>query len=149
MKKPKLTIELVPRTSWFKNLRSMVEKKKWDFLRRRTYRQADYKCEICGGKGPKHPVECHERWDYNDKKLIQKLIGLIALCPSCHQVKHIGFASIQGKYNQALNHLKKVNGWTTKQAQKYVNDAFRIWEDRSEHKWIVDISWLEEDEQNE
>lgn len=64
----KLSVELVPSTSWFKNLRSMLAPEEWDRLRRKTYREADYRCEICDGQGPDHPVECHEIWHYDDKQ---------------------------------------------------------------------------------
>ena len=45
--KMKLTIELVPSTAWFTNVRSEVSKAKWDKIRRKSYKHADYKCEIC------------------------------------------------------------------------------------------------------
>ena len=61
-KKIKLTIELVPKTAWYKNVRSEVSKDRWDELRKECYRNANYKCEVCGGTGPKWPVECHEIW---------------------------------------------------------------------------------------
>jgi len=52
-----LTIELVPKTCWYTNLRSELPKSKWDKLRKKSYQEADYKCQICGGKGNRHPVE--------------------------------------------------------------------------------------------
>ena len=58
----KLTIELVPQTAWYSNVRSNVTKSEWDVLRKACYKAAGYKCEVCSGKGPKHPVECHEMW---------------------------------------------------------------------------------------
>ena len=66
----KLTIELVPQSSWGNNLRSEanLSKGQWDKLRKESYRKANYKCEICGEKGPKWPVECHEIWHYDDEK---------------------------------------------------------------------------------
>lgn len=140
----KLTIELVPKSCWYSNVRSEVSPAKWDRLKYNTSKKAGGKCEICGGRGPKWPVECHEVWHYDDKKLIQKLERLIALCPSCHQVKHIGFAQIQGRGDEALKHLCKVNGLTTKQGVKYVNEAFEVWQKRSQKKWTLDISYLEE-----
>jgi hypothetical protein len=63
----KLSIELVPQTCWFSNVRDHVDQKTWDILRKDTYKKANYKCEICGGVGSKHPVECHEIWDYYEK----------------------------------------------------------------------------------
>ncbi len=142
--KEKLTIELVPQTAWFSNVRSMVSKEDWDILRRETYKKAHYKCEICGGVGDRHPVECHEIWQYDDSNHIQKLAGLIALCPSCHEVKHIGLASVHGRQYIAKEHLAKVNGWSEEQVDQYVDEQFEKWQQRSRYQWEIDLKWLEE-----
>lgn len=139
---PKLTIELVPSTCWFSNVRSEVSAADWDRIRKRVYAEANYLCEVCGGKGPKHPVEAHEVWDYNDKTKVQKLLRMVALCPSCHEVKHIGFAQQRGFLDRALQHLGKVNGWTLSEALTYTNKAFSTWNKRSQHNWTLDISYL-------
>jgi hypothetical protein len=140
----KLTIELVPQTCWFSNVRDHVDKPRWDILRRHTYKQANYQCEICGGVGPKHPVECHEIWDYDDERCIQKLIGLIALCPSCHQVKHIGLAGVRGKEDEAKKHLAKVNKWSNLEVENYLTTVWNQWRKRSKNNWKLDLSWLED-----
>lgn len=140
----KLSIELVPSTCWFSNVRSELSSEQWDFLRKQIYAETKYVCEVCGGKGDKHPVECHEIWKYDDKKLIQKLVGMIALCPTCHMVKHIGLASINGRGEQAVKHFMKVNKKTKKQADQYIKKAFTTWQKRSEHQWVLDISILED-----
>lgn len=62
----RLTVELVPRTSWYSNVRSNVLPGVWDRLRRPVFGRARSRCEICGGRGPAHPVECHEVWEYDD-----------------------------------------------------------------------------------
>lgn len=139
---PLLTIELVPSTCWYSNVRSEVSKEEWEVLKKRTYRQANYCCEVCGGKGDKHPVECHEIWHYDDKQLVQTLIGLIALCPACHECKHIGYARTQGRGKIAAAHLARVNGWTEPQADIYINQCFEIWQKRSQVQWQLDISYL-------
>lgn len=138
----RLTIELVPSTSWFDNVRSAVTKSDWDIIRKQVYKEANSICQICGGIGSKHPVECHEIWEYNDTTMIQKLNGMIALCPKCHMVKHIGFAQIQGKLNVAISHLSKVNKISKKEAEKYVADSFLLWSKRSLHSWSVDLTYL-------
>jgi len=138
----KLTIELVPKTSWFSNVRSEVTKEEWDFLRKEAYKLADYKCEICGGKGPKWPVECHEVWSYDGEVLIQKLERLIALCPSCHEVKHIGLAQLKGNFKRAIHHLMKINSWDYYKAVEYFDEAMMAWQGRSLFKWDLDIKWL-------
>jgi 5-methylcytosine-specific restriction endonuclease McrA len=137
-----LEIELVPRTAWCKNIRSEVSKSEWDRLRKAAYKKANYKCEVCGEKGPKHPVECHEIFHYDDEKQIQTLTGLVALCPNCHACKHIGLAQIRGNYDKARKHLAKVNKWSIEQAEKYIQEQFVLWSARSEYQWELDISWL-------
>lgn len=142
-KLPKLTVELVPSTAWGANLRSVLHPKHWDILRKAAYRKARYRCEICGGKGPKHPVECHEIWNYDDEKKIQSLLGLISLCPPCHRVKHLGHAHLIGKGDEAKEHLQKINGWSQSEASLYIGDVFQLWEERSRSEWQLDLSWLE------
>lgn len=140
----RLTIELVPQTSWFNNVRAVVTKKRWDYLKSQVASKAYDTCEICGGQGPKHPVECHEVWSYDNKTHVQKLERMIALCPDCHMVKHFGFAQIQGKGGAALRHLMKVNKLTYKKAEAYVTQAFQVWAERSTKTWTLDISSLSE-----
>ena len=141
---PRLTIELVPKTTWFSNVRSMVSRQDWDFLRRNSYKKANYLCEVCGGVGNHHPVECHEIWQYDDNKHIQKLLGLISLCPLCHEVKHIGLANIRGRIDTVKRHLAKVNAWTEQETNDYVAEQFDVWMDRSLYEWKVDLTWLDE-----
>jgi len=137
----KLTIELVPQSTWKQNLRSLVSKSDWDKLRRHCYKEAEYRCEVCGGVGSKHPTECHEIWSFDDEKKIQTLTGLVALCPSCHLVKHIGFAGVSGKREIAFQQLCDVNGWTENEADDYIVECFNIWNTRSQDHWLLDIKW--------
>lgn len=139
---PKLVIELVPSTAWGDNLRSILTPKMWDTLRKRTYRKAKYKCEVCYGKGPKWPVECHEIWHYDDATHIQTLNGLIALCPDCHSVKHMGFAHLQGRGDVARAHLAKTNEWSQSTASQYIGLVFKQWEARSQYTWDLNLDWL-------
>jgi hypothetical protein len=137
----RLTIELVPKTCWFSNLRNRVTPPIWDKLRRETAQQAHHHCEICGGQGPRWPVECHEIWYYDDDRYIQRLVGLTALCPACHEVKHIGLAGVRGRAVIAKQHLAKVNGWSDDTAELYIEYAFLIWQQRSNYNWQLDLSW--------
>jgi len=141
-----LTIELVPKNNWYINVRSEVSKEEWDILRRESYREANYVCEVCGGKGEKHPVECHEVWDYQEKNHIQKLIRLISLCPLCHKVKHIGRTQVMGEYDIALKHLRKVNKMTKKEAENYIKEAFNLWGKRNNYDWKLDLTFLSQKE---
>jgi hypothetical protein len=139
-----LEIELVPSPLWYTNVRTLVSRSQWDVIRKRTYSRAYDLCQICGGVGPRHPVECHEIWSYNDTQNVQTLTGMIALCPACHQVKHFGFAQVRGKEDSALKHLMKINGFTKNQAEKYINKALLQWIGRSKKSWTVNLSHLSE-----
>lgn len=138
----KLCIELVPKTCWFSNVRNHIKKGEWDTVRKIVFQKAQNKCEICGGRGKKWPVECHERFMYDDTRHSQTLIGLIALCPECHQTKHFGLARVRGIDKQAMWHLCAVNGWEIDQGVDHVNRQFEIWVERSQHEWSVDLGFM-------
>ena len=143
----KLTIELVPQSSWYSNVRSNVSRAEWDVIRKASYAKADYRCEVCREKGTsqgfKHPVECHEVWDYDDRACTRTLKGLISLCPLCHKTKHVGLAQINNEEHLVIKQLIKVNGMTKQEANQYISDSFKIWKERSAKNWKLDISLLD------
>lgn len=147
MGKIKLTIELVPSTSFYTNVRSILPKSEWDRLRKISYKEANYKCEICKDdglkQGYKHPVECHEIWEYRQDGT-QYLKGLISLCPRCHQVKHIGRSMKVGLGKKVIAHLRKVNGFTKQEAEAYIGFSFQEHALRSKQKWNINLSILTE-----
>ena len=52
--KPYLEINLVPKTSYHKNLHSLfLLPEMWDVLKKEIYRRAGYRCEICGDQSVK------------------------------------------------------------------------------------------------
>ena len=46
--KPKLEFDFIPEESWKFNLRHILSPAAWDVVRRDAYKQANYKCRICG-----------------------------------------------------------------------------------------------------
>jgi NapC/NirT cytochrome c family, N-terminal region len=124
------------------NVRTVLTAKQWNALRGMVADQAWNVCEICGGEGPNHPVECHEIWEYNDVSHIQRLVGMIALCPDCHMVKHFGFARVRGKEELAFKHFMKVNSLKKKDAEREITNAFDTWRKRSLIDWKLDLSGL-------
>ena len=139
----RLAVELVPKTCWFSNVRDHVDEKTWDRLRRQTYAKAGHRCQICGGRGPRWPVECHEVWHYDDQTQVQKLMSLIALCPACHEAKHMGLAEVNGRGEAARAHLAKVNRWTAQDTDLYLEGVWETWYARSRCDWTLDLTWLE------
>lgn len=140
----KLTVDVLPESSWYRNCRSLAPEK-WDVARKISYQLAGYACEICGGRGKGHPVECHEVWTFDFPEETQRLTDLIALCPLCHKVKHLGLAIHQGKGRAAKNHLMKINDWdraqTSEYLQKVVEEAFM--RDMAVLYWQIDIAYLD------
>ena len=138
---PKLTVELVPETCWGSNLRGQLPQKQWDWLRRRVYREAGWRCETCGQK-PDAPLHCHEVWSYVDERGVQKLAALTCLCPRCHEATHPGHANVKGHGAEALEWLMRVNSWPEPVARDYQAAAFAQWEERSQREWSCDLSLL-------
>jgi cyclopropane fatty-acyl-phospholipid synthase-like methyltransferase len=146
LNKLKLTIEMVPATSWYNNLRSLMPKEAWDKLRHKVYKDFGYRCGICKSKGRLH---CHEIWKFDDKNGIQELKGFIALCTSCHWIKHIGLAGIKADggeldYDKLVEHFMKVNKCDKSAFTKHREEAVKTFEERSNRSWKLKIGKLED-----
>ena len=83
-KKYKLNFELVPDGCWYSNLRTILSKKQWDFLRQDAKERAGGKCMICGRKTDR--LEAHERWSYDEANAVQKLEDIVSICHDCHRL---------------------------------------------------------------
>ncbi|GAA0762835.1 hypothetical protein [Psychroflexus lacisalsi] len=141
--KIQLSIELVPKSSWFNNVRSNVKKSEWNRIRYVTYGLAEYKCEICDDRGNRHPVECHEVWDFNNSTKIQTLKGFISLCPLCHEVKHLGLARIRGNHDRAFSRFLELNNLSKHEGVKQFKFYKEEWKERSKVDWEIDLNILE------
>lgn len=137
-----LFVDLVPRSTWFSNLRSELTKTEWEQVKNKTFKAANYLCEVCGGHGTQHPVECHERWHFDSQTKAQTLVRTIALCPACHETTHYGLACIKGRDREAKQHLMQVNGWNDAKANQHIQQAMDEYERRSETNWKLDARCL-------
>ncbi len=143
MDKKILKIELVPDGCWYSNLRAVLSAKEWNYIKAKAKERAGGKCAICGKKT--NYLDAHEQWSYDEKKGVQKLIGIIAVCKDCHSVIHIGRTSLVGNIEKAENHYLKVNGATYAEyraALKKANEEHRRRNEVSE--WSLDISYLKD-----
>lgn len=138
----KLTIELVPKSAWYRNVRSNVSVLEWDRIKKYVNKAAGYRCEICGGRGRIWPTEVHEIFEYDDFLGIQKLVKIVALCPPCHRVKHIGLTQIKGYFEHAVHHFCKVNEVERDEALTYIDDQFVVWRRRNRQQWKLNIKYL-------
>jgi hypothetical protein len=142
----RLTIELVPKTVWYKSLAKLLPRNVWDSIRDDTIERSGRKCQICGET--EGAMNLHEIWEYDDVNHIQKLVGFVLLCSMCHHIKHIGLAGIlvrEGKldYNELVKHFCEVNSCSEKDFKKHIEEAFEIWRERSKHQWKQDFSEYE------
>ncbi len=136
----KLQFGLVPDSCWYSNLRSILPPGAWDKIRKTAYARAGGKCMICGA--PSARLEAHEVWEYDDENGVQKLAGIIAVCPACHEVIHIGLTSLKGREKQACEHFIKVNGCSYAEYRAALGEANRKHRERSAREWKLDISGL-------
>lgn len=143
-----LPIELVPTTAWWSNVRSNVTSSQWKKIKAIVFEASGHKCEICGGVGKNHPVECHEVWEYDEKEKFQKLLKFQALCPLCHQVKHIGLTGsfIFGIHalDRAMERFQIINELSSSDAVLFHDFFWQQWRERSKYEWKIDISLLEQ-----
>ena len=137
----KLDFELVPDGCWYSNLRSILSKKQWDFLRADAKERSGGKCMICG-KQTKY-LDAHERWSYDEKSCVQKPEDIIAVCKDCHSVIHIGYTQLKGNEERAEKHFMKVNGCSYAEYRKALGLANEVHKRRNEiSEWKLDLTYL-------
>jgi len=138
---PYIVINLVPQTSWGRNMRALMTKDDWRaFARNQIYALTGSVCFVCGGRGPQWPVEADEVWRYDDAKGVQSLHRVVPLCPPCHEVRTCGLAVAKGRKKEVADHLAWVERISARAATKRIDDALRTWERRSHRNWSVDLS---------
>ena len=138
----RLTVELVPKPCWKRNLRSSVRPALWELIRSRTLPQTGSRCAVCGTPGDASRIECHEVWAYDDRTLVQSLADIVALCSPCHEVKHIGRAGLTGRGHIAKARLQELNQWTAARTEEYLALVWKIWRYRSRNLWHQNFLWL-------
>ena len=138
---PYLRINLVPQTSWGRNIRALITPEQWAQIRRdHVYPSTGYLCLVCGGRGSQWPVEADEVWKYDDKAGVQTLAVIVPLCPDCHLVRSAGNAVATGRTEEAIHHLSWVERITSEQADERIRSALNVWRRRSRREWQIDVS---------
>lgn len=145
-----LYTELVPKTCWLSNVRDHLTTKEWSEVKDWCYKRSQYRCEICGETGigqrsRKWNVEAHEVWHYDESDLSQTLIGLVSLCPACHECKHYGRALAIGIDAKVRYRLKIINKWTWAQVYEHCEESVATYVKRSMHNWTLNLDYLKEE----
>jgi hypothetical protein len=137
----KLDFELVPDGCWYSNLRSILSKKQWDFLRQDAKERSNGCCTICGKKTDK--LDAHEKWSYDIDLGVQKLEDIIAVCKDCHSVIHIGYTQLKGNEERAEKHFMKVNECNYAEYRNALGKANELHKKRNQvSEWKLDLTYL-------
>lgn len=94
-------------------------------------------CVICGVKRDKGMVG-DEAWDYGDG--VATLTHVQIVCPDCNAVTHIGSTSTRGYGQVARDHMARVNGISTEEANVLIAHALREWRQLSRRTWSVSVA---------
>ena len=144
-----IDIELIPVSQWRQNARCLLHRRQWDKIRHYVYRRAEFKCEACGATNTE--LHAHEQWKFGFMfhwvwgfvpwfLWKQKLVGFRCLCEMCHLATHLGFAENEGRQTEAMEHLKRVNGWNQFLANHHKSIAFKKVRRLGQRKnWFLDI----------
>jgi len=153
-----LYVDLIPSTSWYSSARKFTDERDWEKLSKYIKERVHHKCECCGivcktNKNGKYIyrkiinnnefwMECHERWEYNYETKTQILKRLIGICNFCHRATHMGKARIDSYREESKKHLQKVRNFSDTELENHINDAFRLFHERSQIKWKIDLSLI-------
>ena len=133
--------QLVPASAWNANLRAIMSAAEWKKFRQLVFAKHGTACAFCEAR-PKS-LDCHEIWRYSIESGAvvgqQQLIKVLPLCKQCHMVCHIGFWSIQGKFEQVLAHMMRTRKLSRAAALLEVSSANSVFEKLSGFEWILDV----------
>lgn len=108
---PLLTMPNVP-APLFNRAPRTIEPNKWNIMRKRCYRDADYKCQVCGNALGIKVIHAHELYSYDYVKKRAVFQRCVALDPLLHSVFiHSGRALTLhegGDKNMTAKHLLAV-----------------------------------------
>ncbi|MHB1702352.1 MAG: hypothetical protein ACYCSN_19910 [Acidobacteriaceae bacterium] len=130
-------VDLIPSSAWFANLRAMMPLSQWKALSAYVRRRHHDCCEMCGSD---KRLEAHERWSFDEKTQVQKLMRIMCLCKMCHLSVHIGVASQLGFREEVENHIFSMTGWGKNDLAKHLADSRDAWKALSRISWKQDVS---------
>lgn len=140
---PKLALECLPSQCVGSDLRQILTDYEWKHVRNLTHEDHGHRCAICNGVGKSHPVELHERYEFDTVARTQKLVGLVSLCPSCHLAHHLEWAEKLGVYAEIVDHVCQLNGWSMGEFHREHSQAMDRQDELSAFEWSLDLRWLE------
>lgn len=147
-----LFVDLIPESCWFTSARAFIAASDWQRVRTMVIQRANSRCEACGIWKDTKQLSVHERWQYfeathpmsGERRYLQSLTRLLSICRMCHLATHMGFAGTIGKEEAARAHLSRVLalGGNNDALKEHINDAFALYEWRSQFAWELDLHVL-------
>ncbi len=141
MKCEKIKFELVPDGCWGYNLRSILSKEQWDYIKKYVKSKSGGKCTVCGAKSSR--LDAHEKWRYDGESATVILEDIIAVCRDCHNAIHMNRTLLCGNGERAENHYMAVNGASYAEYREALGKANEIQRKlNSISEWKLDMSAL-------
>ncbi len=140
----KIEILSIPQSSWGVSLANLLPKEDWDKVRKKVFKGAGYKCEVCGNTDEE--LHCHEVWEFKYSE--QRLIRFDCLCKLCHDSTHF-FGTTQRYKNKpeyiekVMKHLETINCLTRKQLLACINTRKEINKKRAKKTYKITVGkWV-------
>lgn len=141
----RLAIELIPRQTWGRNLRTALGKSAWSRLSKQVREAAGNRCEACGSTVR---LQCDEQWAYDDAAHVQRLTRLRCLCQMCHHVVNFNRTRMVAReqadrypnlVEDVIAHFMRVNGIDRQTFDRHHAEASARWATRSAAgDWTLD-----------
>lgn len=115
IKERKIYLQLIPRTAWNSNLRTLLGNGYWNLISAKVRKDANYTCAYCGEYHPeKYGTEAHEEWEWDLNNGIQKLKAIKCVCKKCHMTVHPGCNQVKGIFTdeEIRDNYAEINGIT-------------------------------------
>jgi hypothetical protein len=119
------------------SLANKLPSDEWDLIRRECYKIAGYRCEICHASGE---MNAHEKWIFDDKKLLQIFNGVECCCTMCHDTHHFGRSLIvydSPRIERIIRHWCRVNKLMFADFQRHRAEVFAIYAQRANKQYTV------------
>ena len=137
----RLAMSFVPYPTKNINLHRRLTPYRWRKLSKETYAKAGGVCEICATAYPR--LECHEDWEFDDFRGIQRLKRLMAICTLCHRSIHYnGWYRWPGDaILRVRDHFLAINGVDVDAMSAHIDVAEKVYKTRSDctDEWFVDF----------
>ena len=142
----KLAMQLVPSSTHGRNLRKILKKESWSILSS-AIRDRDRVCVHCEGSAD----HCHEVWEWvvSEGHVIQRLVGLEAVCRECHDFMHFGRLVAMGddaRQEVVVDHAIEVLTCDAEWLSTYIAACFVAHMNLSELPLVesMDLNWVYE-----